>query len=167
MFSIPSVAEDFEWGFEAVRALAGQGKLCCRLKVDPMILIYEQEDAEDLPKVLSSRPAQPSIRNYMVTPPTDMTGQESLSSSTLTTSSSSRLTSSSSSTLTSSSSSALTSGSSSTLTSLRSSSTVTSGSLSTLTSPRGSATVTSSSSSLPNENGTSQIMAGIPFHSSL
>jgi len=48
VLSTPSVCEDFEWNFEAVRTLAGQGKLYCRLQTDPKILLYDNDD-EDLP----------------------------------------------------------------------------------------------------------------------
>jgi len=30
----PTAPEDFEWGFEAIKSIAGQGKLCVRLLVD-------------------------------------------------------------------------------------------------------------------------------------
>jgi len=32
MVSLPSVPEDFTWNFDAIKAIAGQGKLCCRLQ---------------------------------------------------------------------------------------------------------------------------------------
>ena len=43
----PTVPSDFEWGFEAIKSLAGQGKLCTRLTVDLAALVFNEKNTSD------------------------------------------------------------------------------------------------------------------------
>jgi len=45
--TIPSVPDGFDWGFDAIKSLSGQGKMYCRLVSDPRMLI-ETEDNDEL-----------------------------------------------------------------------------------------------------------------------
>ena len=51
LVSKPVTPDDFEWNFEAIKVLAGQGKLCYQLAVDENCLVYE--DDPDLDSIIS------------------------------------------------------------------------------------------------------------------
>ena len=52
VISTPVTPDDFEWNFEAVEVLAGQGKLCYQLAVDENCVVYE--DDTDLDSIISN-----------------------------------------------------------------------------------------------------------------
>ena len=57
--NLPVVPLDFKWTFDAIKALMGQGKLCCRLNVPVASILEDEKDAEKENEVDQYQPLPP------------------------------------------------------------------------------------------------------------
>ncbi|XP_066927273.1 uncharacterized protein [Clytia hemisphaerica] len=83
--SVPSAAHGFTYGFDAIKTLAGQGKLCCRLLVDIIDLYHQNDDDNDdvtLPEALKKR--QSTVFNSVSSPLAEVTSDNAGSSNNVT-----------------------------------------------------------------------------------